>query len=222
MEILKTLRKTCKEKQIPIISLATENFLWKLLRKHKPKICIEIWGAVGYSSIYMWELINTREGKITSFEICYPAYLEGLQNTKQSRCYNIISYPYDFRYAPIKKLVQGPVDFIFIDGQKSQYGEYMEIIEKISSPHTVIVIDDVIKYYNKLSSLYGYLEKKQIKHFEPQKKGVKRDFFEGENCTGDFWHRKHKWNEVFSDFKNRRVYKILQLEPDDGIMLING
>ena len=178
MEILKTLRKTCKERKIPIISLATENFLWKLLRKHKPKICVEIWGAVGYSSIYMWEVLDAWGGKITSFEISYPAYQEGLQNTKESHCYNIVSYPYDINQAPIKKLVQGPVDFIFIDGQKSQYGEYMEIIEKISSPQTVILIDDVIKYHNKLSSLYGYLEKKQIN------------------------------------------YKIMQLEPDDGVMLI--
>ena len=178
MEILKTLRKTCKERKIPIISLATEAFLWKLLRKHKPKICVEIWGAVGYSSIYMGELLNTWGGKITTFEISYPAYQEGLQNIKQSHCYNITSYPYNVLYAPIKKLVQSPVDFIFIDGQKSQYGEYMEIIEKIISPHTVIVIDDVIKYHNKLSSLYWYLQKKQIN------------------------------------------YKILQLEPDDWVMVI--
>ena len=99
-------------------------------------------------------IINTWGGKITSFEVSYPAYQESLQNTKEAHCYNIINYPYDVRQAPIKKLVKAPVDFIFIDGQKSQYGEYMEIIEKITSPHTVIVIDDVIKYHNKLSSLY--------------------------------------------------------------------
>ena len=178
MNSLKELRKSCESRRIPIISLATEKFLWKLLRKHKPKICLEIWGAVGYSSIYMGEMLNTWGGKISSFEVSYPAYQEGLQNSKESHCYNITSYPYDIRYAPTKKLVQKPVDFIFIDGQKSQYGEYMEIIEKISSPHTVIVIDDVIKYHNKLSSLYWYLQKKQM------------------------------------------FRKILQLEPDDGVMVI--
>jgi len=180
MEYLKELRKSCESRRIPIISVATEQFLWKLLKKHKPKICLEIWGAVGYSSIYMGNIINTWGGKITSFEVSYPAYQEGLQNNKETHCYNIISYPYDVRCAPIKKLVQSPVDFVFIDGQKSQYGEYMEIIEKIISPHTVIVIDDIIKYHNKLSSLYWYLEKKQIN------------------------------------------YKILQLEPDDGVMIINS
>lgn len=164
MEILKALRKTCENRKIPIISLATEKFLWKLLRKHKPKTCLEIWGAVGYSSIYIWWIIKDWGGKITSFEISYPAYQEWLKNTKEAHCYNTISYPYDVLNAPIKKLVQAPVDFIFIDGQKSQYGEYLEIIEKFRSPHTVIVIDDVIKYHNKLSSLYGYIQKKQMNY----------------------------------------------------------
>jgi hypothetical protein len=51
-------------------------------------------------------MINTWGGKITSFEISYPAYQEGLENIKQAHCYNIARYPYDVRYAPIKKLVQ--------------------------------------------------------------------------------------------------------------------
>lgn len=177
MKILQKLRKTCEERRIPIISLATEKFLWKLLKKHKPNICVEIWGAIGYSSIYMGKILNARGGILTSFEISYPAYQEGLQNAKEAHCYNIISYPYNILYTPIKKLIQTTVDFIFIDGQKSQYGEYMEIIEKISSPKTIIIIDDVIKYHNKLHTLYKYLSKKQIN------------------------------------------YKILQLEPDDGIMI---
>ncbi len=180
MKSLKALRMSCESRRIPIISLATEKFLWKLLRKHKPKICLEIWGAVGYSGIYMWEILNTRGGKITSFEISYPAYQEGLQNSKEAHCYNITSYPYSILQVPIKKLMPDTVDFIFIDGQKSQYGDYMEIIEKISSPHTVILIDDVIKYHNKLISLYWYLQKKQIN------------------------------------------YKVIQLEPDDGVMIIGS
>lgn len=179
-KMLKELRTSCESRRIPIISLATEKFLWKLLRKHKPKLCLEIWGAVGYSSIYIWETIKDRWGKLTSFEISYPAYQEGLQNIKTMNCYNTTTYPYNILQVPIKKLVPEKVDFIFIDGQKSQYGEYLEIAEKISSPDTLIIIDDVIKYHNKLSSLYRYLQKKQI------------------------------------------FYKILQLDPDDGIMIING
>ncbi len=201
--MLKKLRRSCEERRIPLISLATEKFLWKLLRKHKPKICVEIWGAVGYSSIYMGGIIHAWGGKISSFEISYPAYQEGLQNAKQAHCYNILSYPYDILHAPIQKLVQGPVDFIFIDGQKSQYGEYLEILEKICSPRTIIVIDDVIKYHNKLVSLYWYLEKKQIKCLDPEKTQAKTSVSKKDNNP--------QW-----------TYKILQLEPDDGIMIIEN
>lgn len=202
---LKELRKACESRKIPIISPATEVFLDKILRKHKPKICLEIWGAVGYSSMYIWWIIKDWGGKITSFEVSYPAYQEGIQNAKSANCYNTISYPYDVRQAPIKKLVAGPVDFIFIDGQKNQYGEYLEIVGKLSSPQTVIIIDDVIKYHNKLSSLYGYLQKKQIKLLRPSKKQIKWGFFEWKKNTDE-----------------GRVYEILQLDPDDGVMIING
>ncbi|MBU0626506.1 hypothetical protein KKH82_03640 [Patescibacteria group bacterium] len=63
---------------------------------------------------------------------------------------------------PIKKLIPEKADFIFIDGQKSQYAEYMEIVETLTSDTTLIVLDDVIKYHNKLDTLYGFLGKKQI------------------------------------------------------------
>lgn len=222
MERLKELRKECKSRKIPIISPATEVFLRKVLKKKKPKICLEVWGAVGYSSIVMWEVIKDRWGKLISFEISYPAYQEGLQNTKKMNCYNTTTYPFDIIRVPIKKLMPEKVDFIFIDGQKSQYGEYMEIAEKILSPDTLIIIDDVIKYHNKLSSLYGYLQKKQIKLLRPSKKQMKGSFFEWKKNTDDLRNRKHKWNKVVSGFENSRVYKILQLDPDDWIMIING
>jgi hypothetical protein len=84
------------------------------------------------------------------------------------------------------------------------------------------LIDDVIKYHNKLISLYWYLQKKQINCVRTQKKGEKRTFFGWENHTDDLRNRKHKWNEVISDFKNSRVYKVIQLEPDDGVMVIGS
>jgi len=53
-----------------------------------------------------------------------------------------------------KFLPQNPVDFVFVDAQKSEYGAYLAKIENIIDKKTVIIIDDVIKYHHKLSSLY--------------------------------------------------------------------
>jgi len=57
---LSQLRSSCEERNIPLISKATENFLSEILQKYKPKICVEIGGAVGYSSIFTAGLLRQR------------------------------------------------------------------------------------------------------------------------------------------------------------------
>ena len=74
--MLNELRIKCSQRDIPIISVATEQFLAKLLQKYKPKTCVEIGGAVGYSGIFMAEIIKQRGGNLYSFEISYPGYRE--------------------------------------------------------------------------------------------------------------------------------------------------
>ena len=168
---LSHLRLLCEEKKIPLISQATENFLWEILQKYKPKICLEIGGAVWYSAIFTAGLVRQRWGQVYSFEVSHPAYLEWLIHIRESWLGNITSYPWDCRQWPIKKLLPPKrrtspkkADFVFIDGQKSQYAEYLEIIETLISDTTILVLDDVIKYHNKLSTVYRFLEKKQMNY----------------------------------------------------------
>lgn len=40
----------------------------------------------------------------------------------------------------------------------------MQKVEGIKAENTLTIIDDVIKYHEKLSSLYEYLQKKQISY----------------------------------------------------------
>ncbi|HKL43892.1 MAG TPA: class I SAM-dependent methyltransferase [Candidatus Absconditabacterales bacterium] len=172
MNFLK-LRKSCMDRDIPIISQETEKFLGNLLEQHKPKVCLEIGSAVGYSSIFLSNTIKKWGGFLYSFEISYASYLEGIQNIGKHASKNLIVYPFDFLKIDLKKLIPNTVDFVFIDGQKSQYANYlMNIIgvakenKNILSPKNIIVFDDVIKFKSKMSSLYGYLEKKQIVYKE--------------------------------------------------------
>ena len=65
---------------------------------------------------------------------------------------------------PKRRTSPKKADFVFIDGQKSQYAEYLEIIETLISDTTILVLDDVIKYHNKLSTVYRFLEKKQMNY----------------------------------------------------------
>ena len=157
-----SLRKSCTDRNIPIISIETEFFLWNLLEQHKPKICMEIGGAVGYSSIFIANKIKERWGTLYSFEISYSAYMESIQNIWKYELKNLVVYPFDFLKIDIKKLIPNTLDFVFVDWQKSQYANYLMNIFNILSTKSILVCDDVIKYKHKMSWLYEYLEKKQI------------------------------------------------------------
>lgn len=164
--MLSKLRKSCTDRDIPIISQETEELLWSLLEQYKPKVCLEIGSAVWYSSIFISKTIKKRWWVLYSFEVSYAAYLEGIQNIWGHKLENLVVYPFNFLKIDLKKFIPNTVDFVFIDWQKSQYANYLINISNILSTKNFLILDDVIKFKLKMSSLYGYLEKKQIVYKE--------------------------------------------------------
>lgn len=157
-------RKNCMDRKVPIISQATEKFIREILNNQKPELCLEIGSAVGYSGIFMSKLLKERNWKLFSMEVSYVAYLEAIANRKGRNAWNVNFLPFDILELNLGNFFKKPFDFIFIDWHKRNYGEYMQKLEWYVHEKTVIVLDDIIKYDFKLSSLYGYLQKKQISY----------------------------------------------------------
>ncbi len=158
------MRTLCEQRNIPIISQNTETFLHKILDKHQPKVCLEIGSAVGYSTKIIANKISKRNSKLYSFEVSYPAYLEAIHYIHTLAKPNTTLYPYNFLKVDIHKIISPTekIDFVFIDAQKSQYWNYMMKIRNLLDTSAIIIIDDVIKYHHKISSLYEFLQQMQI------------------------------------------------------------
>lgn len=165
MQSFQSIRDFCSQHHIPAISTATQDFLGQLVIDHKPRVCVEIGSAVGYSSIYMSSIMADRWGQIYSFEVSYRDYLRAVTYAHQMHAYNLTLYPFSILDIEPKLYIPTMVDMIFIDAQKSHYADYLTALEWCIQPKTVVVCDDVIQFHNKLSPLYTYLEKKQI-HYE--------------------------------------------------------
>ena len=163
-QYLTDLRRSCEERHIPLISIQTQDFLVEWLERNQPKRVLEIWSAVWYSSIVISQTISKRWGTLTSFEISYPAYLEALKNIENADCNNVVLYPFDINEIVLEKFFSQKFDAAFIDAQKSQYGDYLQKIRSHLAPENTLLLDDVIKYQNKLTWLYQFIEKMQINY----------------------------------------------------------
>ena len=161
---LHDLREYAQSHNIPIISPQTEQILDNLLTTHRPISILEIWSAIGYSTLIMAKYIKhySLEGIIYSFEISLNAYLHLLSNLNHFHEYLPVVKPFniDFLSYPTKYLPF--FDFIFIDAQKNLYLDFFKKSISHLKQNWIIVIDDIGSFHNKTHNLLKYLKQNKL------------------------------------------------------------
>lgn len=147
-----------RARNIPVISPATQEYLENLLQKTTPQSCIEIGGAVGYSTRCIGKQIQQRNGNIVSFEISSPAYRENYIKCKEKNLNNTTLYNIDILQSDVSKILWPQrFDFGFIDAQKAEYADYFTTLLPFFTSGATIVFDDVIAFASKVRPLYKML-----------------------------------------------------------------
>lgn len=162
MEEYQAIKEQCMHESIPIISDQTAQFLIQFLNQHQPKTCVEIGSAAGYSSVIIANTLKQRGWHLYTFEVSLPQYKKCIHNLSQYKVWNTTCYHYDIIQFGLKKFVYEKVDFAFVDAQKSNYHNFVDILLPIMNTGSTIICDDCIQYHTKIKPLYTYLEKKQI------------------------------------------------------------
>ena len=174
---LEQLKKHWIENDIPNISLENAVFLRNILKGKEVKNILEIGTANWFSSINFAYEIQKFDGKITTIDFSEKSYNEAKQNFSDAWVSDMIT-PLFWNALDILPTLSGPYDFIFIDGMKRRTVDFLGLTYDKLSPWWTIVIDDVIKFKNKMVWLYEFLAENNIE------------------------------------------YKILQIDSDDGILII--
>lgn len=164
-KIKNTLRVFAQQHNVPCISSATEEYLLQYLMKYKPKKCLEIWSAIGYSTHLIAHTINTWWWKLISFEISHPSYMMACYKIYQAKLFNTILYHVNFLHTPLDALIEkSSLDFVFIDGTKQEYAWYLEKILPYCKQNTLIICDDIIKFHEKVAPIYQIIQKHNLIH----------------------------------------------------------
>ena len=155
-QILREIEESGKKSFIPVIGPIKGKILEDTVRKHKPKIVLEIGTLIGYSAILMARLLP-KGGKIISIEID--------NNSAEVAQRNIA---YRARFSDKIEVVVGDAkkviptlkevfDLVFIDAAKDEYFTYLKLAEEKMHRGSIVVADNAGIFADQMSDYLSYV-----------------------------------------------------------------
>lgn len=158
-EYLDALYRLGRLRHIPNISPQNVAYLQNLLAQNQPKNILEIGCANGYSTLRLWQAARAWQAQITTMDISRPQYLEAQHHFKI--CQTNINLHFGNALQILPTLAER-FDFILIDAQKIHTLDFFIRARKIAAPDALIVVDDVLKFKDKMTNFYDYLHAQTI------------------------------------------------------------
>jgi predicted O-methyltransferase YrrM len=158
-EFINKLKIFGKVHNIPNISWTGVNILRFFLELQKPKTVLEMGCANGFSSIVIADKLEKWKGVLYTGDVSLPSIESAKENIKAINLSNIIIKTGNIleTYSDIDI----KFDLIFIDAQKSLTDKFFNLAKKLIKKDTLIIIDDVLKFSDKMSKFYEVLEKEK-------------------------------------------------------------
>ena len=160
-EFVKQLRIYGQENEVPNITDVNARFLRDLIKIKWVQNMLEIGTANGFSGIQFWFELEKIGWKLTSIDFSEKSHLEAIENIRQVGLDTITTLILGNELDEIPKL-KDSFDFVFIDGMKRRTVDFLSLVLDSVEVGGIIVIDDVIKFKDKMVWLYEYLEANNI------------------------------------------------------------
>ncbi len=141
-ENFKELVDYAESNRVPIVSQDVARFIELLLKIIKPKNILEIGSAIGYSSLIMFKASDANILTIEKDEETFKVLKE---NLKKYDTDNKIKAINDDAINALKYMdKEEKFDFCFIDANKSQYEEYLNLVYDLTRDNALILIDNIL------------------------------------------------------------------------------
>lgn len=141
-ENFKELVDYAETNRVPIVSQDVARFIELLLKIIKPKNILEIGSAIGYSSLIMSKASDANILTIEKDEEIFKVLKE---NLKKYDTDNKIKAINDDAINTLKSMdKEEKFDFCFIDANKSQYEEYLNLVYDLTRDNALILIDNIL------------------------------------------------------------------------------
>lgn len=141
--LLRRLEAEAERRNIPIIGPYAGRFLYLLAKLSRAKSILEIGTAIGYSAIWLAKAVKERDGKVTTLEVNETMAEEARRNMAEARLSKRIEIIVGDGVEVVPKL-KGKFDFLFLDSEKHQYRQLVELALPKLKKGALIATDNVL------------------------------------------------------------------------------
>lgn len=164
-DYLNALYALGRRSHTPNISPANVRWLQTVLLNHRPQRILEIGCANGYSTLRMWQVARLWQAHLVTMDVSAPTAMEARHHCAALHaCVEVHSGNALHILPSLVNANTPPFDFIFIDAQKALTLDFFVRARKLASENATIVIDDVLKFRDKMRNFYDYLAQHNISH----------------------------------------------------------
>lgn len=124
---------------------------------------LEIWTANWFSAINFALELKEIWWKLTTIEFSKLSHDQALENFELAWVSKIIN-AINWNALDVIPKLDEKYDFVFIDWMKRRTHDFLELVWDKVLPSGIIIIDDVIKFREKMVWFWEYLEENNIKY----------------------------------------------------------
>ena len=161
-DFLSGVEKKALEQGVPIIRTETQMLIRFLLKLVKPESILEVGTAIGFSSLFMWEVME-KNVSVTTIENYDIRISEARDNFEKAGALDSIRLIEGDAADKLKEL-NGGYPFIFMDAAKAQYINYLPDIDRLLLPGGILLTDNVLRDGDILESRYAVTRRNRTIH----------------------------------------------------------
>jgi predicted O-methyltransferase YrrM len=153
--ILRKIDKRAHNEFLPIVGPEKGRIIAEEIRKAKPRRVLEIGTLIGYSAILMGNVLD-KNAQIITIEIHADEAKAAQENIRKAKIHPKVEVITGDAKQVIPQL-KGVFDFVFIDAEKTEYADYIQMVEDKLRKGTVIVADNAGIFAKQMEDYLDYV-----------------------------------------------------------------
>ena len=161
-DVLKKIEDEALKTEVPIIRTETQMLIRFLIKAFNPDKILEVGTAVGFSSIFMWEMSdkNTKITTIENYDKRIPIARDNFGRAGAEGSIEMI----EGDAGEVLSKLNGSYPFIFMDGPKGQYINYLPDIDRLLTSGGILLTDNVLRDGDVCESRYAVTRRNRTIH----------------------------------------------------------